>query len=171
MNIEDVETESSRLTPDQAAARSRSYEFAGQKLEPFSRTRQTAAESMGAKIASASFGNCADQLAETGSYPGFLADAQIIVWLCSQPSSASYRAVRKPDEAVTKAMQWWEANGGDIGTARHIELMEAFGQIIEDIFAVQAEIDPGKGGGNDSLGESSGEQSNTPRSSPLFSLE
>lgn len=171
MNIDDIENESNRITPDQATARSQSYEFGGMELEPFSRTRQTAAEAMGAKIASTSFGHYAETLSETGSYPGFLADAQMIVWLCSQPINASYRAVRKPDEAVTKAMQWWEANGGDIGGDEHIELLEVFGSIIGDIFAVQAEIDPGKGGSNDSLGESSGEQSTTPLSSPLFSLE
>jgi hypothetical protein len=171
MNIADIEKEVSRVTPDQAAARSRSYEFAGQKLEPFSRSRQTAAEAMGVKIASASFGSCAETLAETGSYPGFLADAQMIVWLCAQPVVASFRAVRKPDEAVSRAMQWWDANGGDIGSERHIELVETFGDIIGDLFAVQAEIEPGKAGGDDSLGESLGEQSTTPPSSPLFSLD
>jgi hypothetical protein len=163
MNIEDLENQ---VTPDQAAARSYSYEFAGKKLEPFSKTRQTAAESMGVKIVSASFGRHAEELAETGSYPGFLADAIAIVWLCSQPISTAHRAVRKPDEATTRSMQWWEAEGGDVGSEKHIELIETFSSIIEDVFAVQATIEApsGKGGGN-SLGESLAPPPNTSPSS------
>jgi hypothetical protein len=170
MDIEDIEKEAGRVTPDQASARSLSWEFKGQKLEPFSRVRQTAAEAIGVKIASTSFGHYAESLAETGSYPGFLSDAIMIVWLCSSPIHASYRAVRKPDEASTKALIWWEENGGNLGSPEHVELIEVFGGIISDIFAVQAEITGGSGSGNDSLGESSEDQSNTPPSSPAFSL-
>jgi hypothetical protein len=170
MNIEDIENQ---ITPDEAAARSFSHEFAGEKLEPFSRTRQTAAEAMGVKIVSTNFGQHAEQLIETGSYPGFLADAIAIVWLCAHPVSAAYRAVRKPDEATTRSLQWWEEHGGDVGSEAHIALIEAFSGIIEDVFAVQADIDAptGKGGGASGLGESSGTPPNTSPSSEAPSEE
>lgn len=140
-------------TPDIVAARSRGYDFAGVPLNAFSKTRQVAAEAMGVKICSPSFAQCSEQMAETGSYSGMLMDAIQIIWLCIEPTSASFRACRKPQEASDKALSWWDKSGADIGSAQYAELIEIYGSIISDLYTVSAETDStGKGSGQ-SLGE------------------
>ena len=152
-SMDDFE-EKKELTPDIVAMRSQSYEFNGEKLNPFDKRRQVAAESMGVHCCSPSFYKLADQLSETGSYDGMFADAVSIVWLCSQSKAASFKAVRKPSGAVEEAMEWWDENGDNVGSKLYGELMETFGNIIDDVFTVTAETDSsGKGGSSQSLGE------------------
>lgn len=155
LSIDDLDAEQSTITPDEAAARSQSYEFAGKPLNGFSQERQVAAASMGVMVCSSAFASVADELQETGSYPAMFADAIATVWLCSQPISAAHRAVRKPDEATTRSLRWWGDNGGNVGSERYGEVMETFANIIEDVFTVSAETESsGTGGGkNKSLGE------------------
>ena len=141
------------VTPDIAAARSQGYEFGGKDLAAFSKTRQVAAESMGVKICSPSFSNCAEEMAETGTYAGMFMDAVAIVWLCAHPVSASFKAARKPDAANNAALQWWDSVGGDIGTRPYLSLIETYGSIISDLYAVAAETDSSGRGTGQSLGE------------------
>lgn len=153
-SMDDFEEENKELTPDVVAMRSQSYEFNGEKLNAFDKTRQVAAESMGVHCCSPSFYKLADQLTETGSYDGMFADAVSIVWLCAQGKHAAFKAVRKPSGAVEEALEWWSNNGGNVGSAIYGELMETFGNIIDDVFTVTAETDSsGKGGSGQSLGE------------------
>lgn len=154
-SIEDIQEEDSAITPDEAAARSQSYEFAGEPLEGFSQERQVAAASMGVKVCSSAFASVAEELEETGSYPAMFADAIATVWLCSQPLSAAYRAVRKPDEATTRSLKWWAEVGGNVGSEQYGEVMNTFANMIEDVFTVSAETEStDKGSGkNKSLGE------------------
>lgn len=152
--IDEEFTKPAELTPDQAAARSRSHEFNGHKLNPFTKTAQLSAESMGVICCSPSFGNHAEALAETGTYPGMFPDAVACLWLCQAPKTDVLRAVRKPDEANRKAWAWWEENGGDIGSPLYIEALGVLNEILEEIFAVTAETESNGGGGNSGLGES-----------------
>jgi hypothetical protein len=146
ITIDDIEKES--LTPDEVAARCTEYEFGGKKLNPFTRTRQTAAATMRVKVF---FGVETD---EKGAYPEMLTDAIKVVWLCVADNKAARRACLKPEEAIEKALDWWDENGGNLGSPLHISLIETFGNILTDIQTVSAETDSsGAGSGSDSLGE------------------
>jgi hypothetical protein len=152
-SIDDIEKEE-KLTPDQAAARSRSYKFDGKKIQGFSQDRQVAAASMGVKVCSSAFASIADELEETGSYPEMFADAIAVVWLCTQPAIEAHRAVRKKDAATEKSLKWWSSFQANVGSQTYVELMELFANIIEDVFAVSADTDSKSSGGKSAgLGE------------------
>lgn len=159
LTIDSIEEEeeaekSDGLTPDMAAARSRFHEFAGIEMGPFTKTAQLSAEAMGVIACSPAFSRHAETMEETGSYPGMLGDAVACLWLCQASLTEVYRAVRKPEEANRKAWAWWEAKGGDIGSERYLEAMNAFGEILEEIFTVSAETESnGKGSSGSGLGE------------------
>lgn len=154
-SIDDLQEEESSITPDEAAMRSESYEFKGKKLEAFSQQRQVAADAMDVKVCTPEFPSIAKRLMETSSYPGMWADAQKVVWLCTQPLSAAFKAVRDADSAVEESMKWAAKNKITIGSNLYMELMQTFGNMIEDVWAVQAQAEStGKGSGkNQSLGE------------------
>jgi hypothetical protein len=146
LTIDDIETD--LLTPDEVAARCTEYEFAGQKLNPFTRTRQTAAATMRVKVFSGV------ETDDNGMYPEMLTDAIKIIWLCAADNKAARRGCIKPDEAIERALDWWEEFGGDIGGKLHKSLIETFASILTDIQSVSAETDSSGSSSNaDSLGE------------------
>ena len=147
VTIDDIEQDA--LTPDQIAARCTEYEFAGQKLNPFTRGRQIAATSMGVKIF---IGVRTD---ENGLYPDLLTDAIKMAWLCSVDNKVVRKACTSPDKAIDMALDWWEENGGNLGSKKHDELMDIFTNIMTDLRTVAAETDStGQSSSSDDLGES-----------------
>lgn len=158
LNMDNFEAAKPRVTPDIAAARSRSYElsFGGKgggpvALEPFSKTRQVGSQCIGVEI----FNNPMlwDELAEKKSYNGILRDAIFVVYLCVSPVSVSKKAARIPARIADEALDWWERHGGGIGSREHGDLMEVFSNIVEDVFSVMAETATEGGGGDSGLGE------------------
>jgi len=146
LTIDEIEKE---INPDVIAARCTEYEFAGKKLHPFTKTRQTAAATMGARI----FLGIADR-DESGTYPEMFLDAQKIVWLCTVDGGLVRKAIINPGAAIGHMIEWWEKEGGNMGSKKHVELMELFASIITDISSVSAEIDQtGAKGGSENLGE------------------
>lgn len=146
ISIDDIETE---LTPDIVAARCTEYTFKGKKLHPFTKTRQTAAVSMGTKV----FTGVGDRDAN-GVYPEMYLDAQKIVWLCVVDDAAARRACSNPNTAISLCLDWWEEEGGNIGGAEHAEIMDLYSDILTDLQTVSAEPDStGSKGGSESLGE------------------
>lgn len=137
------------VTPDIVAARCDQYTFKGKPLKPFTKTRQTAAVTMGTRCFLG-----IEERDSNGSYPEILLDAQKIVWLCAVDDGAVKRACRQPVTAIDLVLAWWEENGGDIGSAVYSDLMEIFTSILTDLRTVSAEIDQT---GSRSSGESLGE--------------
>lgn len=157
--MDSLEPERPKLTPDIAAIRASSYElsFGGRaggsvKLEPFSKIRQIGSQCIGVEIFNNP--NLWAELEEKRTYNGILRDAVFVIYLCAQPLSTSKQAVRIPARVADAALDWWEKSGGDIGSSRHAELMEAFSGIVEDVFSVMAETaSDGAPGEDDGLGE------------------
>ncbi len=146
LTIDQIEKE---ITPDTVAARCTEYEFNGKKLNPFTKTRQTAAATMGAKI----FLGVGER-DENGTYPEMFLDAQKIVWLCAIDGGMVRKAIVNPGAAIGHMIEWWEKEGGNVGSRKHVELMEIFANVITDITTVSAEVDQtGTKGGSENLGE------------------
>ena len=146
ITMTDIERE---ITPDIVAARCQSYEFAGKPLSPMTKTRQVAARCMDHYLFQGKA--TAD---ERGVYPEMFRDALIIVWLCSVDEARARRACLKPNDALDEMLQWWEANGGDLGSTREAEMVQIYGSIIEDLVTVSAQVDAtGSKSGGEALGE------------------
>lgn len=146
MTIEDVEKE---LTPDIVTARCQSYEFAGKPIAPMTKTRQVAARCMDHFLFN---GKAAPD--ERGVYPEMFRDALTLVWLCAVDETRVRRACLKPADALDEMLQWWEANGGDLGSSREAEMVQVYGSIIEDLVSVSAQVDStGTKSGGEALGE------------------
>lgn len=97
------------------------------ELQPWSPARKVAAQSMGMLYPYIGEEG-AEQLSRTGFYAGVLKDVAIFMWLCAPdaaacptkddpnkrgplPKSEIQRAIRKPMEAMDKAMDWAESAG------------------------------------------------------------
>jgi len=119
--------------------------FAGQKLHPFDWRRQEAADGLGLKLFKLQ-GDVAAEFAETERYDGIAGDASIVVWLCTLPPSQVAKYIRLPGQGTEAQLKWAEAEVGGIGTARHGEMMETYGEILGDFMASLGEIvqAPGK---------------------------
>lgn len=148
ITIDDIDKKPG-ITPDLAAARSRSYEFKGKPLRPFSFTRSTAARCMGNSLF---LGRA--KPGENGLWPEVTMDSIIVLWLCSVDDSRALRACIKSDEALRDAMAWWEIEGGNMGSREEIEAISLLNSIAEDIMTVSATIESGPGARDSStLGE------------------
>lgn len=146
LTIDEIENE---ITPDAVAVRCTEYEWNGKKIHPFTKTRQTAAATMEAKI----FLGVGERN-ENGAYPEMFLDAQKIVWLCTVDGGMVRKAIVNPVAAIGHMIEWWEKEGGNLGSKKHVELLEIFASIITDITSVSAEVDQtGAKGGSENLGE------------------
>jgi hypothetical protein len=144
ITMEDVEREA--ISPDVVAARCNTYEFAGRKLKPFSKSRQTAA--MQIEI-SPFIGADADE-----RRANFALDVQKLIWLCWIDDAMVYKVVAQRKIAIPLIMQWWDEYGADFGSQAWINAAEIFANIIEDIETVSATVDgTGSKSDGDSLGE------------------
>jgi hypothetical protein len=146
IRIDDVERE--ELTPDVVSARCKTYEFAGRKLHPFSKSRQTAAMQI---EVSAFIG-----APEEERRANFALDVQKLIWLCWVDAPMIYKVCAQRKIAVPLIMQWWDQHGADFGSQAWIDAAETYANIIEDIETVSATVDgTGSKSDGDSLGESS----------------
>lgn len=121
-------------------------------LQAFSPRRQAAAQRIG--MAFLNFDpDTVEELRTSGSYNGMFLDAVLAIYLCTRPKSTVFKAMRAPSSVQEAAMAWMDRNKVDIGSERHAEIVEAFGDIVNGIFAASAEVaDTGTGEG-ESLGE------------------
>ena len=136
------------LSPDVAAARCDTYEFKGRKLHGFSKTRQTAACSMGTLVFLGQHNP-----GDNGNYPEMFSDAQKVVWLCVVDDNMAKKACDSPKTANSLVTDWWSKEGGNLFGPEYMELMQIFGKVLEDIFVVSAETDSTGSGSGDNLGE------------------
>lgn len=148
ITIEDIENETS-VTPDIVAARSRSYQFKGKPLKPFSKSRSTAARCMGNSLF---LGRAKPD--ENGVWDSITLDSIMVVWLCSVDDSRVARACLNRDQALVDMLAWWEKEGGEIGSPEEIEAVQLLNFICEDIQTVSATAESPTGGRDtSSLGE------------------
>lgn len=144
------ETDSPKMTPQEAWERSHSHTFKGSSeeprlLEPFSPDRQIAAQAMGME-----FLNMSDEAREEfqakGTYNGIFRDAVFAVWLCTQslPNVAKWAGTAATARGV--AMQWANKNNVTLGSAAHAELIDLFGAFIDEIMASTTVPDESGGG-------------------------
>lgn len=165
MNLEQTdpaegETEESGLNPIDAAFLNSSNQ--GKELQvsdeeslslnPFDSFRYFAATSIGVKL----FKLGPDEIEEfqiTGSYSGMLNDAIRLAYLCVQPRSISHKACRVPAVVDNEARNWAAELGVMPGSQSHDAILEAFQEIVAEIFESSSEVD------ETGLGESSDEGS------------
>jgi len=124
-------------------------------LQAFDTHRQIAAQKLGME-----FFNMGEEafaeFRERETYNGIFLDAVLVVYLCVNPTSLSLKALRASDTVRKMAINWAEKNGIKVGTARHGELIEQYGNILNDIIESITEVDEtGTTPGGESLGESS----------------
>lgn len=123
------------------------------KLRAFDDFRLMAAQSMGLRF----FNMTEDDISEFkahGTYDELYMDAIISVCLCTKPEEFALKAIDHPKTYKKQILQWAKKQGIRPGTERHGEVIEAFGQIINDISVSSAEVDET---GLPEVGESLGE--------------
>lgn len=131
------------------------------KIEPFNTHRQIAAQKLGMEFFNMGE-EAISEFQDRGTYNGIFLDAVLVVFLCISPLSVSKRALRVSSSVREEAMNWANQNGIRFGNANHGHLVEAFGDIVQEIVESAAEIDqsnPAEPG--ESLGEQSGASAKT----------
>lgn len=143
------------LTVEKAAEEARAgYDLFGQDLQPYSPSRKVAAQAMG-MIYPFVPDSGQEQLLATGTYPGMLKDAVIVLWLCTLPDQqpekqvgapvwTPSRALRKPENAFDVALAWGEEQGMLNATdPKFLEAAKVFMAIVSGVavseFDVQVE--------------------------------
>lgn len=121
-------------------------------LAAFSPRRQAAAQALGMRFLN--FGpEEVEELQASGTYPGILHDATVALFLCTQPKSVAQRAFRTPSVVQNEALAWMDRNRISIGSPRHAEMLERFGELANAVIGASAEIDRTGLGEGASLGE------------------
>lgn len=124
-------------------------------LQAFSPRRQAAAQSIGMKFLNFDQEQV-EELQNSGTYNGIFPDAVLAIFLCTRPNSIALKALRAPSSVQQAAFDWMDQNEIVIGSDRHAELLEVFGDLANAIIGGAVEVDEtGTGGSGDSLGESS----------------
>ncbi|HAG05866.1 MAG TPA: hypothetical protein DCG68_03290 [Cryomorphaceae bacterium] len=126
------------------------------KLHAFDSNRQQAAQ----KLNLVFLGMTAEALEEfkiQETYNGLFADAVIVAYLCTQPLSVSIKALERTGIVKREIAEWSTKNKITIGTRRHSEIIENWGNQIKYIFNSASEVDETgtQAGEGESLGESS----------------
>jgi hypothetical protein len=144
ITMEDVEREV--ISPDVVAARCNTYEFAGRKLHPFSKSRQSAAMALEISVF---IGASQDERKAS-----FALDIEKLIWLCWVDDRMVEKVRSNRKIAGPLISQWWDEYGADFGSQAWIDAAEIFANIIEDIETVSATVDgTGSKSDGDSLGE------------------
>ena len=122
-------------------------------LQAFSPRRQAAAQGIGMHFLNFD-SDTVEELQRTGSYNGMFLDAVLAIYLCTRPKSTTFKALRAPSSVQEDALNWMDRNSVVIGSERHAEVIDAFGDIVNGIFAAAAEVeDSGAAPTGESLGE------------------
>ena len=144
ITIDDIST--SEVTPDVIAARCMTYEFAGRKLHPFSKSRQTAA---GLIKVSSFIGADSDGIAANLSL-----DVQKLIWLCWVDDAMINKVYCQSGIGVPLIREWWDKYGATFGSPEWVEAINTYTSIVNDLELGSATVDStGSGGEDDSLGE------------------
>lgn len=123
----------------------RSLPFGGRdggpvELQAFDTYRQIAAQKIGMQ-----FFNMGEEVLEefkaAETYNGIFLDAVLAVYLSTQPQAIAKKALSAPNAVQGMALAWAQANNITVGTENHGHLLEAFGNIINDIMASISEVD------------------------------
>ena len=88
---------------DTAFTNASNHVFGDMELNPYSASRVVAAQALGLKYPNVSE---LEQFHKTGVYAGALQDTLIVLWLCAVPDKEVMRALREPDESLSKAIEW-----------------------------------------------------------------
>jgi hypothetical protein len=115
---------------DQAFTRAAAPLWDGKLLKPLSARRLIAAQSCGLRIFKISASPTGE---DPGLYDGIFWDAVIVVYLCTAPDSESLRAVRDPGSVSARALAWAEEQEIGPASPRFAELIQIFGEMIEEI--------------------------------------
>lgn len=127
------------MSPQDAAfLESEANEFLGEPLQAFSAMRRNAAQALGNRLFC---GTAQVEGDDAGLYPGAMADAVIVLYLCSCPKIEVLRALRKPEEIHAKAMDWADEREIAVGTAAGAEALEVYGGILQQISGSQFEVE------------------------------
>jgi hypothetical protein len=171
INDLDPDPEQRQRAAEAAFVRSAEYTFLGRKLEPFSFTRQTAAEMLGLRHGSLSakdivtLDNDRKQLLTNGAeltpeerakieaepaqvsiYRGMARDIALLLWLMHQPAAVCRAARANPSQYDEAIDQWAESIGLDRDTKVQGEAGKVFSQVMADLAASrgQPEVPPAK---------------------------
>lgn len=125
------------------------------ELQAFDTHRQIAAQKLGMEFFNMGEEAIAE-FQERQTYNGIFLDATLVVFLCTQPHSVAKKALRAPTTVRDAALSWASRLGISAGGEKHAHLIEAFGNILNDLMVSASEIDEtGLPDGENSLGESS----------------
>lgn len=123
---------------DAAFAESEANMFLGRKLEPFSAMRRNAAQALGNRLFCGAVKIDSD---DSGLYPGAMADAIIVLYLCCNPRNEVLLAFRKPDVVYARAMEWADSHDIAVGTRAGMEALEVYGDMLRQVSRSQFDLD------------------------------
>lgn len=152
-DLEDDTTPADRAFRDSA-----DYEFRGQKLEPWSFLRKTAAMALGLKYYRLTKDDVftiphplgddrpADAPAEIEMYDGLIFDVAVVLWICHQSDTTCRRARRSRSEFEAEIDAWAEKSG--IAGEHLAEATGLFMRILSDETASTPLPDSGASAGS-----------------------
>lgn len=111
------------------------------KLHPLSYARRRAAFAMGCRFGSLS-NDEAEALQSDGYYKGLDTDVVIILWLCVQDPLTVMKALRLPEIAMGKALQFGEANQVEPGTPQFTAAAEFMMEEFVSLMKSQGKLVP-----------------------------
>ena len=108
------------------------YEWKGQPLAPFNFQRRRAASTMGVR-----FGTLSDEESaeaeKTGWYKGIDTDVILLVWIHLQPIEGVLRAIRNPEQAFEKALEFGERESIEAGSPEFLAAAKFMKAIYTDL--------------------------------------
>lgn len=161
---------------DDAHVRALGTQWCGKELEPFTPLRHAAIRAMGFRYGTLTPEEIITHEVETeieeGSgrkkkkrkiktqiqtYAAAYNDTILFTWICLQPENECFKALRKPNEALSKAYRWAEKEGLFEGSDRYEEAHVIFIQTLSDINSKRGEPVPRDNRPGDDDGDVPGE--------------
>lgn len=168
----DLDPEQMQHRAEAAFVRSGEYRFRGQSLQPYSFTRQTAAEMLGLRYGRleqkdlTTIQNGRKKLLTDGTklskelraeikaepdtatiYTGLSRDIAIVLWLMHQPDEIARSARRNPIDHEAAIDEWAEQQQIDENGVHRTEAAKLFSQVMADLSVSRGrpDVPPGKG--------------------------
>lgn len=124
-------------------------------LQAFDTHRQIAAQKLGMEFFNMGE-EALEEFRERETYNGIFLDAVLVVYLCVSPHSVAKKALRATNAVRDAALNWASRHGVRAGNEKHAALIEAFGNILNDLISSHVDVDEtGLPTGEEGLGESS----------------
>lgn len=105
------------------------HEVFGVPLNPFSYSRMALCERMGMRL----FRLRAGDMDEAGRYDGWMQDVALVLWACASPDIDIKRALRDPDGAAMRAMEWMDQAGARWPNDRFHQATKEFWPIVHEV--------------------------------------